>query len=68
MVLSGGSSRFDAGGGERQTIAGGGDAAAAGDACGAGHPEAAQRSLENLKFMGDTIVTSTDEIFRLLSR
>jgi hypothetical protein len=30
------------------------------DACGAGHEDAAQRSLESLKFAGDAIVTDTD--------
>src|SRR5882757_9718941 len=30
------------------------------DACGAGHAEAAQRSLESLKFAGDAIITDTD--------
>ena len=32
------------------------------DACGAGNEEAAKRSLENLKFMGDAIVTDTETI------
>jgi nicotinamidase-related amidase len=30
------------------------------DACGAGHEEAGQRSLESLKFAGDAIITDTD--------
>jgi nicotinamidase-related amidase len=30
------------------------------DACGAGHAEAAQRSLESLRFAGDAIITETD--------
>ena len=37
------------------------------DACGAGHHEAAAKSLSNLAFMGDTIVTNTDKICELLS-
>ena len=37
------------------------------DACGAGHPEAAEKSLSNLAFMGDTIVTNADKICQLLS-
>jgi nicotinamidase-related amidase len=32
------------------------------DACGAGNEEAAERSVENLKFMGEAIVTDTDTI------
>jgi biuret amidohydrolase len=32
------------------------------DACGAGNEEAAKRSIENLKFMGDAIVTDTETI------
>ncbi len=32
------------------------------DACGAGNEEAAKRSLENVKFMGDAIVTDTETI------
>jgi biuret amidohydrolase len=32
------------------------------DACGAGNEEAAKRSVENLKFMGDAIVTDTEMI------
>jgi nicotinamidase-related amidase len=30
------------------------------DGCGAGHEEAAQRSLESLKFAGDAMITDTD--------
>jgi nicotinamidase-related amidase len=30
------------------------------DACGSGHAEAAKRSVESLRFMGDTIVTNTE--------
>jgi biuret amidohydrolase len=36
------------------------------DACGAGHPEAAERSLANIAFMGDALVTDTDELCRAL--
>jgi nicotinamidase-related amidase len=32
------------------------------DACGAGHEKAAQRSLENLAFMGDAIITDADTL------
>ena len=32
------------------------------DACGAGNEEAAKRSIENLKFAGDTILADTEEI------
>ncbi len=32
------------------------------DACGAGNEEAAKRSIENLKFMGDAFVTDTETI------
>ena len=32
------------------------------DACGAGNEEAAKRSIENLKFAGDTIFADTEEI------
>jgi biuret amidohydrolase len=32
------------------------------DACGVGNEEAAKRSVENLKFMGDAIVTDTETI------
>ncbi|MFB9264453.1 cysteine hydrolase [Bradyrhizobium erythrophlei] len=38
------------------------------DACGAGHAEAAQRSIESLKFAGDAIFTDTDEFCRTLQR
>lgn len=37
------------------------------DACGAGHAEAAEKSLSNLAFIGDTIVR-TDKICELLSK
>lgn len=36
------------------------------DACGAGHQEAAQRSLASLTFAGDSLVTNADEFCRLL--
>jgi nicotinamidase-related amidase len=38
------------------------------DACGAGHTEAAERSVESLKFAGDTIFTDVANISVLLSR
>jgi nicotinamidase-related amidase len=38
------------------------------DACGAGNEEAAKRSIENLKFAGDTIVTDTETICAVLRR
>ena len=37
------------------------------DACGAGHPEAAQRALDSLAFAGDTLFTDTDELCELLA-
>src|SRR5262249_41822747 len=37
------------------------------DACGAGHEQAGQRSLDALVFAGDTIVTNIEELRRLLS-
>ena len=36
------------------------------DACGAGNEEAAKRSIENLKFAGDTILADTEEICAVL--
>jgi nicotinamidase-related amidase len=36
------------------------------DACGAGHPEAAQRSLASLRFAGDAVMTEVDAICSLL--
>jgi biuret amidohydrolase len=36
------------------------------DACGAGNEEAAKRSIENLKFTGDTLITDTDTISSIL--
>jgi nicotinamidase-related amidase len=38
------------------------------DACGAGHADAAERSLESLKFAGDTVLTDVANISALLSR
>jgi nicotinamidase-related amidase len=38
------------------------------DACGAGHEDAAQRSLESLRFAGDTIITDTDAFCGTLKR
>jgi biuret amidohydrolase len=37
------------------------------DACGAGHPEAARRSLASLEFAGDALLTDTPTICRSLS-
>jgi len=36
------------------------------DACGAGHPEAAERALAGLAFTGDAFLTDTDEVCRIL--
>jgi nicotinamidase-related amidase len=38
------------------------------DACGAGNPEAAQRTLANLAFMGDAIITDTATFCAALRR
>ena len=38
------------------------------DACGAGHAEAAARSLESLKFSGDTLLTDVETICRLFAQ
>jgi biuret amidohydrolase len=38
------------------------------DACGAGHQDAAERSLESLKFAGDAIVTDTEAFCAALKR
>jgi nicotinamidase-related amidase len=38
------------------------------DACGAGNPEAAQRALANLAFMGDAIITDTATFCAALRR
>ena len=37
------------------------------DACGAGHPDAAARSIESLRFAGDTLFTDVETFARLLS-
>jgi nicotinamidase-related amidase len=36
------------------------------DACGAGHPEAAERALESMRFVGDALFTNVAEIGTLL--
>ena len=38
------------------------------DACGAGNEEAAKRSVENFKFIGDAIITDTDTICATLQK
>jgi nicotinamidase-related amidase len=38
------------------------------DACGAGNEEAAKRSLESLKFAGDSLITDTDTICQVLRK
>jgi biuret amidohydrolase len=38
------------------------------DACGAGHEDAAQRSLESLRFAGDAIISDVESFERLLER
>jgi len=38
------------------------------DACGAGHEDAAQRSLESLKFAGDALITDTETICSMFRR
>ena len=38
------------------------------DACGAGHADAAERSLESLKFAGDAIITGTEAFCGALKR
>jgi nicotinamidase-related amidase len=38
------------------------------DACGAGNEEAAKRSIENLKFTGDALITDTEEICQILRK
>jgi biuret amidohydrolase len=38
------------------------------DACGAGSEEAAKRSIESLKFMGDAIVTNTETLCAIFRR
>jgi nicotinamidase-related amidase len=37
------------------------------DACGAGHPDAAARSIESLRFAGDTLFSDVDTFCRLLA-
>ncbi len=37
------------------------------DACGAGHPEAAARSIESLRFAGDTLFSDVEAFSRLLA-
>jgi nicotinamidase-related amidase len=38
------------------------------DACGAGNEEAAERSIEGLKFAGDALITDTETICQLLGK
>lgn len=38
------------------------------DACGAGNDEAAKRSIENLKFAGDALITDTEKICKVLQK
>ena len=38
------------------------------DACGSGNEDAAQRTIENFKFMGDAFVTDTQTVCQLLER
>jgi nicotinamidase-related amidase len=38
------------------------------DACGAGNEEAAKRSIENLRFAGDTLITDTETICDVLRK
>jgi nicotinamidase-related amidase len=38
------------------------------DACGSGHTEAAQRSIESLKFAGDAVFTDSEAFGRALQR
>ena len=38
------------------------------DACGAGHADAAERSIESLKFAGDAIITDSDAFCLALQR
>jgi len=35
--------------------------------CGAGHKDAAQRSLESLTFAGDAVITNTTEFCRIVA-
>jgi nicotinamidase-related amidase len=38
------------------------------DACGTGHSEAAERSLANMAYMGDALITDTDELCGMMVR
>jgi nicotinamidase-related amidase len=38
------------------------------DACGAGHEDAAQRSISTLRFLGDALFTTTQEICAILQQ
>lgn len=38
------------------------------DACGSGHAEAAQRSIESLKFAGDAVFTDVESFCKALQR
>ncbi|MNY62448.1 hypothetical protein D3C86_1992580 [compost metagenome] len=38
------------------------------DACGAGHHEAGERSMDNIAFMGDAILTGVDEIIGAMAK
>ena len=38
------------------------------DACGSGHAEAAQRSIESLKFAGDAVFTDVEKFCQALKR
>jgi nicotinamidase-related amidase len=38
------------------------------DACGAGHPEAGERALDSIRFMGDAIVTDVQTVTEILGR
>lgn len=37
------------------------------DACGAGHPEAGERAMANIAFMGDALVTDSSELTRIMA-
>jgi biuret amidohydrolase len=37
------------------------------DACGHGHRDAAERSMENMRFIGDAFVTNIEELRQILS-
>jgi biuret amidohydrolase len=38
------------------------------DACGAGHQDAAERSLASLRFTGDALMTTSSELCALLAQ